>query len=164
MCWMWHKVNFFKWSWRLKSPVCVTVLPIAGVILFPRISKLCEIQTASSWIWTQAAMSISNNNVNYTLQMNVCVCVCVCMYKLADHIKGKLKAPFSIATTQRCKKEHYYFPWIAQLTLDPYLIMLSGKQRGIKYHFMSLWYDSTLGLNPSLPDHSWTLTILTMNQ
>ena len=27
--------------------------------------------------------------------------------------------------------------------LDPYLIMLTVKQGGIKYHFLSLWYDST---------------------
>ena len=35
--------------------------------------------------------------------------------------------------------------------------MLSAKQRGIKYHFLSLWYDSTLGLNPGLPGHWRTL-------
>ena len=28
-------------------------------------------------------------------------------------------------------------------TLDPYLILLSVKQGDIKYHFMSLWYEST---------------------
>ena len=28
-------------------------------------------------------------------------------------------------------------------TLDPYLIMLSAKLGHIKYHFLSLWYDST---------------------
>ena len=27
--------------------------------------------------------------------------------------------------------------------LKQYLIMLSVKQGGIKYHFLSLWYDST---------------------
>ena len=26
---------------------------------------------------------------------------------------------------------------------DPYFIMLSVKQGGIKYHFLSFWYDST---------------------
>ena len=29
------------------------------------------------------------------------------------------------------------------LTLNPYLIMLSVNQVGIKCHFLSLWYDST---------------------
>ena len=35
------------------------------------------------------------------------------------------------------------FPGLLHFTLDPYLIMLSVKQGGIKYHFLSLWYDST---------------------
>ena len=33
--------------------------------------------------------------------------------KLATVVKGDLKAPFSKATTPRCKGEHYSFPWIA---------------------------------------------------
>ena len=33
------------------------------------------------------------------------------------------------------------FPGLLHFTLDPYLIMLSVKQGGIKYHFLSLWYD-----------------------
>ena len=48
---------------------------------------------------------------------------------------GDLKVPFSIVTTQRSREGCYFFPWIAKLTLDPYLIMLSVKQGGIKYHF-----------------------------
>ena len=57
-------------------------------------------------------------------------------------VKSDLKAPLSIATTLRCGGGHYFFPWIAPLTFDPYLIMLSVKQRAIKYHFWSLRYDS----------------------
>ena len=34
-------------------------------------------------------------------------------------------------------------PRLFHFTLDPYLIMLSVKQGAIKYHFLSLWYDST---------------------
>ena len=34
-----------------------------------------------------------------------------------------------------CRKGRYSFPWIAPFTLDLYLIMLSLKQGGIKYHF-----------------------------
>ena len=50
-------------------------------------------------------------------------------------VEGNLKALFSIATTLRCKGRCYSIPWIAPLTLDPYLIMLSVKQGGIKNHF-----------------------------
>ena len=57
-------------------------------------------------------------------------------------VEGGQKAPFSIAITQKCMGGYYSFPWIAPLTLDPYLVILSFKQRGIKYHFWSLWYDS----------------------
>ena len=35
------------------------------------------------------------------------------------------------------------FPGLLHFTLDLYLIMMSVKQGGIKYHFWSLWYDST---------------------
>ena len=50
---------------------------------------------------------------------------------------------FSIVTTPKGREGHYSYPWIAPLTLNPYFIMLSVKQGGIKYHFLSLWYDST---------------------
>ena len=63
--------------------------------------------------------------------------------KLATIVKGNPKAPFSIATTPLCRGGRYSFPGLLYFTLDPYLIMLSVKQGGIKYHFLSLWYDST---------------------
>ena len=56
--------------------------------------------------------------------------------KLATLVKGDPKAPFSIVTTPRCRRGCYSFPWIAPLY--PYLIMLSVKQGGIKYHFWVL--------------------------
>ena len=52
---------------------------------------------------------------------------------------GDPKAPFSIATPPMCMRGRYSFSWIAPL----YLIALSVKQAGIKYNFLSLWYDST---------------------
>ena len=55
--------------------------------------------------------------------------------KLATIVEGNLKAPFSIATTPRCRGGRYSFPGLLYFTLDPYLIMLSVKQGGIKYHF-----------------------------
>ena len=67
-------------------------------------------------------------------------------------VEGDLKAPFSIATTQKGMGACYSFSWIATLTLDLYFIMLSVKQGDIKYHFLSFG-DDNVGLNPSLPDH-----------
>ena len=78
--------------------------------------------------------------------MLIYVCVCLYMYiymcvyiyiyiyiykvKLATIVEGIQKAPFSIATTPRCRGGRY-------------LILLSVKPGGIKYHFYSLWYDVT---------------------
>ena len=41
------------------------------------------------------------------------------------------------------------FPWIVPLTIHPYLIMLSVKKRGIKYHFLSslIWLNLELGVS-----------------
>ena len=63
--------------------------------------------------------------------------------KLAILIEGDLKAPFSIAIIPRCREGATPFPGLFHFTLDPYLIILSAKQGGIKYHFLSLWYDLT---------------------
>ena len=56
---------------------------------------------------------------------------------LATLIEGDPKAPFSMGTTPRCK-DATPFPGLLHFTLDWYLIMLSVKQGGIKYHFLSL--------------------------
>ena len=78
------------------------------------------------------------------------ICIYICKLKLATIVEGNPKAPFSIATTPRCRGGRYSFPGLLYFTLDPYLIMLSVKQGGIKYHFLSLWYDST-GIEPRSP-------------
>ena len=67
-----------------------------------------------------------------------------------------MKAPFSIATTLKCREGWYLIFGSLHFTCDSYLIRASVKQGGTKYHFLSLWYDN-LGLNPSLSDHWWTL-------
>ena len=60
--------------------------------------------------------------------------------KLANLVEGDPKTQFSIATTPRCCRGHFSIPRIAPFTLS----MLSAKQGGIKYHLLSLWYDSNL--------------------
>ena len=63
--------------------------------------------------------------------------------KLVTLVKINPKAPFSIATTTRCREGATSFPGLVHFNFDPYLMMLSLKQGGIKYHFLSLWYDMT---------------------
>ena len=51
--------------------------------------------------------------------------------------------PFRSLQQQGVGESATTFPGLLHFTLDPYLIMLSVKQGGIKYHFLSLWYYST---------------------
>ena len=50
-----------------------------------------------------------------------------------------------------------YCSQLLQFTLDHYLMMLSVKQGGIKYHFLSFWYYSIWDLTPvsqTIDEHS----------
>ena len=62
------------------------------------------------------------------------------IYILADHIRRWPKALFSIATTLRCRGGRYSFCWIAPLTLDPYLIMLSVNHQVPFFEFFTAWH------------------------
>ena len=66
LLWLWYSHT------KDKKTVCPTILPIAGgrlvgFILFSRVLKLCEMQTASSRIWTQVVVSISYDDIHYTM-------------------------------------------------------------------------------------------------
>ena len=63
--------------------------------------------------------------------------------KLVTFVEGDPLTPFSIAVAPRRRGGWYSIYWIAHFTLDPYLIILSVKQGGIKYHFLSFWYGLT---------------------
>ena len=41
--------------------------------------------------------------------------VILCKVKLVTIVEGNPEAPFSIATTPKCRGGHYSFPWIALL-------------------------------------------------
>ena len=66
------------------------------------------------------------------------------IYKVGDHSRrwpeGSL---FDSLRHQGVGEGATPYPGLLHFTLDLYLIMLSVKQGGIKYHFLSLWYDST---------------------
>ena len=54
----------------------------------------------------------------------ICIFTDISKVKLATVVEVNPKVPFTIATTLRCQRGCYTFPWIAPLTLDPYLMML----------------------------------------
>ena len=76
--------------------------------------------------------------------------------KLATLVEGDPKARFSIVPTPRCRRGRYSFLWMTPLYpwSLPYNVN-SVKQGGIKYHFLSLWYD---------PTWDWTSVSWTMGE
>ena len=65
-------------------------------------------------------------------------------------VEGDQKAPFSIATTPRCREGRYSFPMIAPLY--PYIAECSARRYQVPFLVCH-----SLGLNPGLPDHWRTL-------
>ena len=57
-------------------------------------------------------------------------------------VEGNPKAPFSVAIPSRWRGVAAHFPRLLHFILVPYLIMLSVKQEGIKYHF---WVFGMMG-------------------
>ena len=55
-------------------------------------------------------------------------------------VEGDPKAPFQYLLVAEGATPFLGLP---DLTFNPHLIMPSVKYGGIKYHFLSLWYDST---------------------
>ena len=82
--------------------------------------------------------------------------MCISKVKLVTVVKGKPKAPFSIATTPSCRERRYSNPWIGPLY--PWYESYNAEcyARRLEVPFFSLWYDD-LGLNPRLPNQWWTL-------
>ena len=77
--------------------------------------------------------------------------------KLATLVEGDPKAPFSIATTQRCRGGRYSIPRIAPLYLwsIPRNAECLAKWHQVPFFESLVWLY--LGLNPGLPGHWWTL-------
>ena len=63
-------------------------------------------------------------------------------------LRATWRLPFQQLPHQGVREGATPFPGLLHFTFDPYLIMLSVKQGSIKYHFLSLWYDSTWDWTP----------------
>ena len=73
--------------------------------------------------------------------------------KLVTAVEVNPKAPFQQLQHKGVWKGGTAFPRLLHSTLDPYLIM----EGGIKYHLLSLWYDSTWDWTPvfrTIGEHS----------
>ena len=108
-----------------------------------------------NWYNDTLQISKSVTSISYTAHILVILVYGVCPYLSLQTIQNILnpinkvcykvkKAPFSIATaTEVLGRGATPFPGFLHFTLDTYLMLLSVKQEGIKYHFKNLWYDAT---------------------
>ena len=81
---------------KAEEPSLSYYLPIAGgrifgFIPFPRVLVLCEIQSASSRIWTRIAVSISYDDNHYTTGTSYCYTMDISV------IEWKTESPFYIS-------------------------------------------------------------------
>ena len=72
------------------------------------------------------------------------------------HRHTAMKAPISIATTLGIRDGVNRFLGLLYFIIPTYLIMLSVKQRGIKYHVLNLWYES---VSKGIGDHALSLSL-----
>ena len=64
--------------------------------------------------------------------------------KLSPFCRGGQKASFSISI-RSVGEGVTPFPGLLHFTPNTYLILLSVKLGGIRYHFKNLWYEETIG-------------------
>ena len=71
--------------------------------------------------------------------------------KLVTVVDGDQKAPFSIATTPRCSRGFYSFPWIAPLypRYEPHIVVC--KARRYQVPFFKVFGMTRPGIEPSTP-------------
>ena len=105
-----------------------------------------------------ASMSLSLSLIYIYIYIYIYgLCLYIHISKVADLSQKWPEGSFSIATMPRRRKGATSFPGLLHFTLDPYLIMLTVKQGEIKYHFLSLWYDSTWDWNQVSQAHWQTV-------
>ena len=126
--------DFWTDSWNVLSTCEVCLLGWQLLILLSRCSSFCSLQLLLAILF---------------------VVVYFDKIKLATVAEGHPKALFSISTTLRCKEGATHFPGFLHFPLDTYPLMVNVQLGYMKYHFLSLWYDSTW---------DWTLVSKTIGE
>ena len=137
-----------------------------------------ETSTSPAYIWLTLLMNIYflwNSGVNvyaqwisYTSTMQkiskfllynsyIYIYIYIVKVKLGTVVEGNLKAPFSMATTPRCRGEYYSFPWIFPLYSWYVTYDAECQSREFEVPFFESLIWLVLGLNPGPPDHWRTL-------
>ena len=134
---------------------------------FLRALAWSEMQTTSSGIWTRDAYSI------FWTHLHVCLYVCMCKHCTNIYIYIYIYIYISWPTVVDGRPKGFFFDsyytdsldslnWYT--SLDSCLIILSAKQGGFKYNFLSIWYDSTWDWTPVSQTIGKNLTTMPMTQ
>ena len=116
-----------------------------------------NISIGKAWNIINRLLSIWKSELSNKMNWEFSQAVAMISNKLATLVMGAPKAPFSIATTPRCRGGWYYFPWIAPLYPRslPYNAECEARWHQVPFFESLVWHD--LGLNPILLDHWRTL-------
>ena len=140
------------WSWKL--PWLNTMLQRYVPIFLTMLSWIAhEVASLKDCTLSQLYFQIKMKSISSQSKEDLILPTsCLLLHKyisLRSHtpptVEGDQKAPFSYSSLPEDKRGWQSFPWIDPLTLDPSFYLMSVMQRGIKYHFSSLWYDDLAG-------------------
>ena len=138
------KTNLFQGIWIFKWNGKMIMFGTFYLCWRDSTSNSCDvIRVWKSFPWRTCVCSYL-----YIFIQSELVCIYIYIYKkckVGDLSGGDPKAPFSIATTIATP-----FSGLLYFTLDPYFIMPSIKQGGIKYHFW-VFGMTRPGIEPQSP-------------
>ena len=156
---LWHfflslKQNFiaYRFSKASSHPDCIFEICQLWQSSFSRVysNSCCSYPFEAEIIKIgQSTHKIYSNNILSTTILNACTkksgnllkAPRIYISKVGEHSRGWPEG--SLFDSYYTGEGATPSPGLLHFTLDPYLTMLSVKQGGIKYHFLSLVYDST---------------------
>ena len=129
---------------------------------FKKMKTIATIVFPLSWQWPELLIVLDYKSLRSICTHwihNIYFPLCLKKYcnKWTTLVENDPKAPFSIATTPRSQEDATPSPGLLHFTLDPYLIMPSAKQSGIK---SLVWLDLGLNLGHSDRWQDCTINIL----
>ena len=97
------------------------------------------------WYFLTYSLKCKRAHTFHNVIILVCLYIYIYIYKVnwPTVVESDPKSPFSIATILGVGNDSTPFPWLLHLPLITTFIMLSFKQGGNKYHFLTLSYNLT---------------------
>ena len=139
-------------------------LPFKKLVLWVLLHELIVFGTLIKWSEREVYLVRVNFNISwfshkimyYFYVFKIAILTIVKVSKVGDSSRGQLEGSLFISYyTEVLERALLHF------TLDLYFIMLNIKQGIIKYHILSLWYDSTWDWTPVRSPEPLAITLCT---